>query len=725
MNRKLLTILLSTVLMAAATTAYAAETLDVPQDTSDVQTESVSDADNSSGETTGTKRKWFNVFSKKTKTETQTEKSETGKDSANEPSPQLKHEQADELLNDSAKDENTDVSKEEKPKKFFSRAEKAPESEDEESVQSQQPQGPTTDVLVDSDSMEYFPERHEFEAIGNAKVTFPSENSILYADKIIFNHDTNYVKGYGHVVLVKEDEKINGDFIQVDLNEENALMTHPVLNHMAIKIRAKTGIVNEAQTEALDGIVTFNDKTQFKFVSRPIMGFQNPMMEEAIPQNFYFKEKYDNKWRLKAKTIIIDSYKDHDVATLKNADIYIQNTKLGSAGNLRLFTNKEQQYIETNMLELGSLRNIGAFVSPGWVFKAPFGSTLKVGPALTYGDDEIGVGALARFLNGNNRTDFGWASSNDKFVVRGRQRITDNLSLQYGINSYMNNGFMGGRMPEYGFQFDHRKTYQIKDLGATFSNRFMAGFMEDWGKRDFSTTKFAWQTQTNKSFFKYKNTERKFGMDFGLSVQSHVAAYGTGDTMGVLRAGPYLRTQYRSWQQYVAYYQGGQAGDSPFYFDKNFYGKSNIVLGESLRICKYLTLMYTATIALADTPNDKMLQENRFWAAIGPDDLKFLIGYDAYRQNATMGLMLNVGAENADIEFRRLVLNDPQAIGQHDKKEKQRREAQKKKDEEKQKEKESDPMNRSVKDYEDYNPQFNMMPGGAILQPSLIRPPGM
>ena len=34
-------------------------------------------------------------------------------------------------------------------------------------------------------------------------------------------------------------------------------------------------------------------------------------------------------------------------------------------------------------------------------------------------------------------------------------------------------------------------------------------------------------------------------------------------------------------------------------------------------------------------------------------------------------------------------------------------------------------MNRSVKDYRDYNPGFNMMPGGAMLQPSLIRPPGM
>ena len=698
--------------------AFGADVVDATQQ--NIKNDSVFESQNESSvdkEDVKKEKRWFKFLNKKSdNTDSQIED-----ETVTEETPSLKHEAADSLLNEETQEE-AQQEKEHKTRKFFSKAEKAPKDDEQEQAQNE---GPTTDVLVDSEIIEYFPERHEFEAVGNAKVSFPSEKSVLYADKIIFNHDTNYIKGYGHVVLVKEGQKINGDYIQVDLNEDNAMMTHPVLNHMAIKIRAKTGIVNEAQTEALDGVVTFNDKTQFKFVSRPIMGFDNPMMDDAIPKNFYFKEKYDNKWRLKAKTIVIDSYKDHDVATLKNADIYIQNTKLGTAGNLRLFTNKEQEYIETNMLEMGSLRNLGAFVSPGWVFKAPFGSTLKVGPAATYDDGDFGVGALARFLNGSNRTDFGWSTANDEFVVRGRQRFTDNLSLQYGINSYMNNGFMGGRMPDYGFQFDYRKNYQIEDLGINFTNRFMAGLMEDWGPRDFSTTKFAWQTQSSKSFFKYQNPDYKFAMDFGLNVQSHVAAYGTGDTMGVLRAGPYFRTQYRSWQQYVAYFQGGQAGDSPFYFDKNFYGKSNIVLGESLRICRFLTLMYTATIALSDTPNDKMLQENRFWFAIGPDDMKFLIGYDAYRQNATMGLMMNVGAENAEVEFRRLVLNDPSAIGQGDRKDKQKRDAKKKKEEEEKKAKEADVMNRSVKDYKDYNPQFNMMPGGAMLQPSLIRPPGM
>lgn len=688
MNKKLvISLILMICLSTARSCVYAAETLDVPQETyveqTNVQTED-----------------------KELKKE-DTEKKET------------------QISDNEIKESEETAEKPEKSKKFFTKAQKEEKTEKAHKNKKSDSTAdePTTDVLVDSDTIEYFPERHEFEATGNAKVTFPSENSVLIADKITFNHDTNYVKGYGNVVLIKEGQKINGEYIQVDLNENNAMMTHPVLNHMAIKIRAKQGIVYDAKTEALDGKVTFNDKASYQFMSRPIFGFDKPMMEDAIPKNFYFKEHYDNRWSLKAKTIVIDSYKDRDIATLKNADIYLKDAKIASAGKIRLYTDKEQKYIETNLLELGSLRNFGAFVSPGVVLQTPNASTFKIGPALTYKGD-IGVGALGRFMTDKNRTDIGWSSSKSKFIVRGEQEFTDNLKLEYGVNQYLNNYFLGGRMPKYGLQFIHHKDYQIDDLDVTFSNRFVGGYYKDWNS-DFSTTKFAWQTMTGKSLFKYKNLERKFALDAGINVQTHAAVYGTGDTMGLLRAGPYVRTQYKWWQQYVGYFQGAQAGNTPFYFDQNFYGKSSVQLGESLRICKYLTLMYSAMIVLSnDTPNGDMLQENRFYALIGPDDLKFMIGYDAYRQNATMGIAMNIGAENADVEFKRLILNEPDSLGQKKKSDREKAAAQKKKAEEKKK-KELDPMNRSVKEYDDYNPGFNMMPGGTMLQPSLIRPQGM
>ena len=693
MKKKFITALILILSLATGMGGYAAETLDVPQNTS------LEDA----------------VINNKDDENADKEKEISDKNDT-------KQDDAAAVKDDSDKETKAEK-KPEKTKKFFTRAEKEKQSGKEADAAQE---GPTTDVLVDSETIEYFPERHEFEAVGNAKVTFPEENSTLLADRIIFNHDTNFIKGYGNVVLIKEGQRVNGDYIQVDLNEDNAMMTHPVLNHVAIKIRAKNVQVSDAKTEAMDGIVTFNDKVTYKFTSRPIMGFDNPMMEDAIPQNFYFKEKYDNKWKLKAKTITIDSYKDRDIATLKNADMYIKDTKLASAGKIKLYTDKEQGYIETNMLELGSMRNLGAYISPGIVLQTPNASTLKIGPAVTY-KSEFGVGALGRFLTDKNRTEFGWSSSKDKFVLQGNQEITEDLHLEYGINTYMSNYFLGGRMPEYGAQLVHHKAYDIEDLGVKFNNRFVGGLYRDWGDTSFSTTKFAWQTSSAKSLFKYTNNESKFALDFGVNVQTHAAVYGTGDTMGLVRGGPYLRTQYKAWQQYVAYFQGGQAGDSPFYFDKNFYGKSNVVLGESLRLSKFLTLMYTATIVLSnDAPDDRMLQENRVYFAIGPDDLKFLIGYDIYRQNASMGISMNVGAENSEVEFNRLILNDPQAIAKHDKAERKHEAAQNKKAAEaKKKQKESDPMNRSVKDYQDYMPGFNMMPGGTMLTPSMIRPPGM
>lgn len=633
-----------------------------------------------------------------------------------------------ETVEEAIKPEIKEITKEdveqktEKTRKFFTKAEKAKKEPIAKDAASNEP---TTEVTVDSETIEYFPERHEFEALGDAKVNFPNENSTLYADKILFNHDTNFIKGYGNVVLIKEGQKINGDYIQVDLNDDNALMSNPVLNHMAIKIKAKTGIVYDAQTEALDGTVTFNDKTSYKFISRPVFGFNTPLIDEAIPKSFYFKEKYDNKWRLKSKTIIIDSYKDRDIATLKNAEIYIQDTKIASTGKLKIFTDKDQQYIETSMLEMGSFRNMGAFISPAYVFQTPNASTLKLGPALTYSSG-IGVGAIGRFKTDKNHTDFGYSSAKSKIIVRGEQEINDDLRLQYGLNSYMDNWFMGGRMPKYGAQLIHHKSYDLDDINVNFQNRFSGGFANDWDS-NFSTIKLTWQTQTSKSLFQYKDTEKQFALDAGVMLQTNASLYGTGDTMGIVRAGPYARTQYRSWQQYIGYMQGAVAGDSPMNFDRYYYGKSNIMLGESLRISKYLTLMYAATVVLSnDTPNDTMLQESRIYALIGPDDFKFMIGYDTYRQNASMGVAMNLGAENSDVQFRRLILNDPQTMGQHDKKEKEQMTAQKKKADEakEKKKKESDPLNRSVKDYSDYNPGFNMM-NGAILQPSLIRPPGM
>ena len=587
----------------------------------------------------------------------------------------------------------------------------------------EEPEPNPTDVMVDSDTIEYFPERHEFEAVGHAKVIFPSEKSTLMADKIIFNHDTNYIKGYDNVVMIREGQKVFGDYVQIDLNEENALITKPVMHRMNIKIQAKDATVYDAKTEAMEGSAKFEGEGgMYKFTSRSIFGFNNPILPDAIDKEYLIKEKFDNKWNLKANKIIIDSRKDHDVVTLVNTDIYLKGHKVAKAGKIKLYTDKDQNFVETNMIELGSMRNMGAYIAPSVVLPVPGGATLKIGPGLML-KDELGVGAIGRFMSETNRTAFGYGTAEDRFVMRGRQTLGDSMYVDYAINTYMSDWFMGSRMPQHGFQLVHKKVYNLDDIGVRFENRFTAGYAKDW-KRDFGTTRFRWMTQSTKSFLQYKDLDHDFAADLGVSVQTVASLYGTGNTYGMARIGPTLRTQFKNWQQYVAYYIGGEAGKSPMYFDRFYYGKSSVMLGESLRLNRYLTLMYTATLALSDTPNDKMLQENRFYVAVGPDDFKVLLGYDAYRQSTVFGIDMALGADNSEAEFKRMVLNEPEKVGKSNKKKKNKPVRVKRRPVETTPvDRPENPMDRSVREYNDYNPGFNMF-NNAIIQPSMIRPSG-
>ncbi len=580
----------------------------------------------------------------------------------------------------------------------------------------------TTNINVDSDIIEYFPERHEFEAIGNAKVTFTEEGSVLTADKIIFNHETNFIRAYDNVTLTRAGQKLNGDYMQVNLNDENAMITNPVLKHMNIKISAKVANVNEVKTEAMEGVANFTDKTMYRFISRSIFGLENPLIDDEEDKNYFIKEKFNNEWRIKTKVIVVDSYKDHDVVTMKGADIFLKDLKVGRSNELKIYTDKEQSFVETNIVEFGSMKNLGMYLSPGYVFQLPKGSTLKMGPAVGYAS-EFGFGAMAKFQNAYNRTDFGYMSNKDKIVVRGKHQFNERWSSQYGINSYLNEWFMGGRMPKYGMQVMHTTPYYDENLKLRFENRLSGGLYKDWDS-NFSTIRLRWQTQTMKEIYEYKNSDAKFATSFGLGVQSTVSLYGTGDTYALARIGPHIRTQYKNWNQYVAYYIGGEAGETPFWFDQFFYGKSSVQVGESLRINKYLTIMYAATLALSSTPNDKMFQENRFYAVVGPDDFKVMIGYDAFRQTTTLGFNIALGTENSNVEFERLIINDPTNIGKSSdqKDSKKATKAPLQHVNQKVPKKVEDPMDMSVKEYGDYSPVPGML--NNMLMPYGSKPPG-
>ncbi len=527
-----------------------------------------------------------------------------------------------------------------------------------------------------ADYMEYFPERYEVEAVGNAKVQFKRQNLILTANKIVFNYDRNILKASENVVLTTQDSTTEGDFIRIDLSEPSGFVENPLTKMEDIKLSAKEAFIYSDRIEENDGVA--------KILKDEVLSLGARSFASYVDQGRIFQQKpslmnKDSKgvYKLKANTIVIDSKDEHEVITIKNADLYLKNYKIAKVPSVKIVTNKTHSSVESNFPELGSQSMLGSHIGPAVVLNVPGGSTLKLAPILTYKDDKIGIGGIARFRNQYNMTEVAYGTSKDELIVRGRHKLAPGLLLNYSRYTNQNEWFLGYRMPKYSGQLTYSRTDYVKDLKLRFSQMYSAGvFVDnrrnvDWGDAE---GRFRWMTQTYKPIYKYQNEEGNIGFNVGLVAQTSAAVYTSGDTMGIFRIGPALNTKVGPWNQALMYYQTATAGSSPFDFDRYRYGRSNFVFIESLKVCKYLTVGYMASLAInSDYKNDDLFQENRILVSIGPEYARLTVGYDSIRRNTMFILSMLVGTKDSDIEFKKSVLKNPDKFGKEKSKQKKKK----------------------------------------------------
>ena len=311
------------------------------------------------------------------------------------------------------------------------------------------------------------------------------------------------------------------------------------------------------------------------------------------------------------------------------------------------------------------------FVGPGFVFELPKGSVLKAIPILNY-HHRIGVGGIGRFNSGTNMTQVAYGTAQSKILVRGKQKLDDNLFLQYGMNDYMNEWWLGRRRPKYGLDLVYEKGYSSKDFlykghASEYSHRLDLGYYQDIDKdkhfgelhgKNIGTTRARYMAQASQNIFDYRNEEKQTAFSFDFAAQLAAALYGTGDTQFIGRIGPRMHTQIKRWMQDIGFYQSVYQDHSPMpVFDAYRYGRANVYAREYIRLCKYLTLAWFGSINLSnDSPNDKLFQENAFYISVGPEDVKFNIGYDFIRENTFFTMEVMMDAKGTRVDYDKLVI---------------------------------------------------------------------
>ena len=334
---------------------------------------------------------------------------------------------------------------------------------------------------------------------------------------------------------------------------------------------------------------------------------------------------------------------------------------------------------EANYPEFGTRRKLGMFAGPGFAFGGPFGSVVKIVPFVNYKKD-FGIGGLLKYVNTFNRTEFGYGTSNDIFFLKGRQQFDDNLYLHYGINSYSNEWFLGGRMAKYMAELVYDKSHRNKNflaegLDLTFRHRIGFGLMQDDDRNfngekfkkpnDMSTTRTRYMAEINQSLYKYENIKNRTLIDASVVLQGSAALYGTGDTQFVARIGPRLKIQYKNWMQDLSYYISGYDDKTPMpRYDAYRYGKQSVRLTEAFRLNKYISVGWSGYVNLSDdAPNGKMFQENAFLVSLGPDDLKVIFGYDFQRQRTYFGFNMAFDPKGTVINYDKMTIKNPERLG--------------------------------------------------------------
>ena len=520
-------------------------------------------------------------------------------------------------------------------------------------------------IELTADYMEYFPERFEVEAIGNARILFKKQKTTITANKIVFNYDKNILKANEDVVLTSPTTRTEGDFVKLDLTKPNGWVENPITTTDDIQLQAKEAFLYSDKIEEYDGVARILKDDVVSFGARSFANYVNPtkVFNTGEPR---LTDEEKGVYKIKASKIIIDSREDHEVITIKNADLYLKNHRIAAVPSVKIVTNKDHESAETNLPELGSQAMLGMHFGPAVVLNVPGGSTLKLAPIMTYKDDKFGIGGIARFRNQSNMTEVAYGTSLDELVIRGRQKLAPGWTFDYSRYTNQSEWFMGYRMPKYGAQLSYSRSDHVDDLKLQFSQRYTAGVFVDRKnnvKVKDAEGRFRWMTQTYKPIYSYLNDEGTIGLSTGLVAQTAATVYTTGDTVGLFRLGPALRTKVGPWHQALMFYESAGAGQTPFRFDRYRYGRSNFVIIENLKVCKYLTVGYLASLAINSDYNDKLFQESRIMFGIGPEYARVVIGYDARRRNTMLIFTMLVGTKDSDVTFKKSEIINPDKFG--------------------------------------------------------------
>ena len=537
-------------------------------------------------------------------------------------------------------------------------------------------------IVLDAKNIYYVEGDDVIIAENSAVVRFPRQKITVTADKFEYSNTNNTVKAIGNVVIKGKGHEIFSDYIQVNINEEEISIDNILADFPNFKIEAKNGISRDDTMYLYNGYLQSNEARSLTMPSRMIRGISPDGLIPVEEKDKYFIQRKlidDNTTTIFSDKVYLNAKDDHDVISLKNSKVYYGNNKVFKVPSATVYMDKSHSVFEASYPEIGSISQLGMFAGPGFAFDIPHAGIMKIIPFLNYRKSKLGVGGVMRYRSANNLTELSYGSVSDIYMLKGYQYLDDNLTFRYGINSYMEDWFLGPRRPKYmaelltsgghtihnslkkGLNLDYR---YLASLGYYHNSMYNINF-ETFDASNFGTMRGRYMAQIQQELYKYYNRENHTRFMLSTLLQGSAALYGNGSTQFIGRAGLSAQSQYKYWVQNIAYFLSASQDGTPMErFDAYRYGTSSVMILEAIRLCKFLSLAWSGMLTLSDdSPNKRMVQESSFMFIIGPDDCKVTLGYDYVRKVTYITLGFSLDTSRSKLDYNVMEIKNPDKFG--------------------------------------------------------------
>ena len=204
------------------------------------------------------------------------------------------------------------------------------------------------ELMLDAPNVNFDEESGDMVATGRPVLYFPPQRTRVVADKMIYNQDSNILKGIGNVIVTKDGMPTHTDYIEIDMNEE--LMTADNVEAFTnlMIVDAQKAVQQNHKLVLLNGNFHSNESQIYRLSSRVVGPRFGNLIVDDEDMGLFFGNPEGNKIRLDIDKIYVNAGKNHDKFTVKKVKVYRKGKYWFTWPSLTAYTDKDRQYFEAN-----------------------------------------------------------------------------------------------------------------------------------------------------------------------------------------------------------------------------------------------------------------------------------------------------------------------------------------------------------------------------------------